>query len=50
MNGIGNFNIVFPGYDHVLGTYHYAKDISEVPNALETVTRRNAAQTQPILT
>jgi len=37
MNGIGNFNIVFPGYDHVLGTYHYAKDISEVPNAMEAV-------------
>mmetsp|Transcript_38353 Transcript_38353/g.64431 ORF Transcript_38353/g.64431 Transcript_38353/m.64431 type:complete len:373 (+) Transcript_38353:158-1276(+) len=36
MNGVGNFNIVLPGFDHVLGTYHFAKDISEVPNASKT--------------
>jgi hypothetical protein len=34
--GVGNFNIVLPGFDHVLGTYHFAKDISEVPNASKT--------------
>ena len=48
MNGIGNYNIVFPGYDHVFGTYHYAKDISEVPNAMQAVASQKAENT-PLL-
>lgn len=35
MRGIGNYNIIFPGWDHVLGTYHYATHPeSMVPNQL----------------
>jgi len=32
MHGVGNFNIVCPGWDHVLGTYYYPTDVKMVPN------------------
>ena len=36
MHGVGNFNIIFPGWDHVMGTAFYATSESLVPNRLKT--------------
>ena len=37
MRGVGNFNIVCPGWDLVLGTYYFTHQPASIPRAVDAV-------------